>query len=97
MSTPRSRPSDPAQARSPKEEVPFGWIPPPLTRSGTGSAVWAFRAHDVEWSAATATIVRRRSLTPLASRIRAGSLTNAFVRSVARRASSVQAGLRLAR
>ena len=35
--------------------------PPPLTRSGTGSAVWAFRTHEVEWSAVTATIVRARS------------------------------------
>ena len=41
--TPRFRPNEPA---------------PPVTRSGTGSAVWALRTHEVEWSAVTATTVR---------------------------------------
>ena len=51
----RATPS--AHARSPNAVEPSDVTPPPLTRSGTGSAVCAFRTHEVEWSAVTATIV----------------------------------------
>ncbi len=46
-----ARPSAPsAHARSPNAVEPSDCTPPPLTRSGTGSAVCAFRTQDVEWS-----------------------------------------------